>query len=42
MYKKNLALNNLHWSICHKTKTKPSHKKQPTNQPNSITTNVII
>ena len=25
MYKENLALNNLQWLICHKTKPKPNY-----------------
>ena len=25
MYKKDLALNNLQWLICHKTQLKPNH-----------------
>ena len=29
MYKEDLALNNLQWLICHKTKTNPHHHKYP-------------
>ena len=39
MYKKDLALNNLQWLICHKTKTKPTKRYMWAQFPNILAWN---
>ena len=42
MYKKDLALNDLQWLICHKTKQNQTKPNQTNTKPNQTNTKAIL